>query len=108
MVTREADADRVLLSWDKSDRSTMCQFLIEGRMLAFKLDISRIQCPVCVIAPFERQVDRRTVESEFIEAYRQRPDFEIHLVGPARHFVMLDKPEETNEVVRGFLSRVFS
>jgi pimeloyl-ACP methyl ester carboxylesterase len=103
MVIREADADRVLFSWERSDRSTMCQFLIEGRMLAFKLNISRIQCPVCVIAPFEQQANRGAIESEFAEAYRQRPDFEIHLVGPARHFVMLDKPEETNQIVRRFL-----
>jgi pimeloyl-ACP methyl ester carboxylesterase len=104
MVISEADADRVLSSWERSDRSTMCQFLIEGRMLAFKLNISRIQCPVCVIAPFEMEVNRIAIESEFTEAYRQRPDFEIHLVGQARHFVMLDKPEETNEVVSRFLS----
>jgi pimeloyl-ACP methyl ester carboxylesterase len=108
MVNRQADADRVLSSWERSDRSTMCQFLVEGRMLAFKLNISQIQCPVCVIAPFEQQANRSTIESEFTEAYRQRPDFEIHLVGPARHFVMLDKPEETNEVVNGFLSSALS
>jgi len=108
MVIREADADRVLASWERSDRSIMCQFLIEGRMLAFKLNISRIQCPVCVLAPFEQEANRSAIESEFTEAYRQRPDFEIHLVGPARHFVMLDKPEETNEVVNRFLSSALS
>jgi pimeloyl-ACP methyl ester carboxylesterase len=106
MVIRKADVERVLSSWERSDRSTMCQFLIEGRMLALKLDILRIQCPVCIIAPFEQQADRMAIESEFTEAYRERPDFEIHLVGPARHFVMLDKPEETNELVGSFLSSV--
>ena len=77
-------------------------------MLAFKLDTSRIQCPVCVIAPFEQQADRKAVESEFTEAYKQTPNFEIHLVGPARHFVMLDQPEATNEIVNGFLRRALS
>ncbi|MDX6711824.1 MAG: hypothetical protein QOH96_2840 [Blastocatellia bacterium] len=104
MVIRQADADRVLTSWERSDRSTMYQFLIEGRMLAFQLNTSRIPCPICVIAPFE-QANRQAVESEFTKAYRQTPNFELHLVGPARHFVMLDQPEATNEIVRGFLSR---
>jgi len=108
MIIREADIDRVLSSWERSDRSTMYQFLFEGRMLAFKLDTSRIQCPVCVIAPFEQQADRKAVESEFTEAYRQTPNFELHLVGPARHFVMLDQPESTIEIVNGFLSRALS
>lgn len=106
MVFSEANVDQILASWERSDRQTLKNFLVDGRMLAFNLDIDNIDCPVCVVAPFDSATDRETVAQEFADAYRRKPNFEIELVGPARHFVMLDQPERFIEIVRTFLSRV--
>jgi pimeloyl-ACP methyl ester carboxylesterase len=102
MVLDGSNVNAIASAWDRADRGTLKEFFVEGRMLALDLDVKAITVPVCVIAPFESEVQRAEVFQEFTEAYCGASSVEINMIGPARHFVMLDQPEGTSKVILGF------
>jgi pimeloyl-ACP methyl ester carboxylesterase len=102
MVLDGSNVSAIASAWDRADRGTLKEFFIEGRMLALDLEVKAITVPVCVIAPFESDEQRAEVFRDFTQAYSGAPSAEISMVGPARHFVMLDQPEATSKVILGF------
>jgi pimeloyl-ACP methyl ester carboxylesterase len=103
MVMSEADVKKIDSNWRRSDKPTLKSFFVDGRMLAFDLDLAVVTTPLLVIAPFERIDEREKVLNEFQKAYEGASTVEIELIGPARHFAMLDQPEATNQAIFRFL-----
>jgi pimeloyl-ACP methyl ester carboxylesterase len=103
MVMSEADLNRIDSDWRRSDKLTLKEFFVDGRMLAFNLNLAVVTTPLLVIAPFERIDEREIVLTEFQKAYQGASSVEIALIGPARHFAMLDQPEATNRAILRFL-----
>jgi pimeloyl-ACP methyl ester carboxylesterase len=103
MVMSDANVERINSDWRKSDKPTLRSFFVDGRMLAFGLDVTVVTIPLLVIAPFERIDEREEVLAEFQRAYDGASTVEVELIGPARHFAMLDQPEATNQEILRFL-----
>jgi pimeloyl-ACP methyl ester carboxylesterase len=98
--------ERISSDWSRSDKQTLKDFFVDGRMLAFDLNLAVVTIPLFVIAPFEQIDEREKVLTEFQKAYEGASTIEIELVGPARHFAMLDQPEATNQAVLRFLEEL--
>jgi len=103
MVMSEADVKRIKSDWRRSYKQTLKSFFVDGRMLAFDLDLAVVKTPLLVIAPFERIDEREKVLTEFEKAYEGASSVEMALIAPARHFAMLDQPEVTNQALLRFL-----
>jgi pimeloyl-ACP methyl ester carboxylesterase len=105
MVMEGKNVGLLAAAWERADRATLKEFFVEGRMLSFDLNVKAITVPICVIAPYESGGEREQVLQQFKQAYVGAPSAEIKLVGHARHFVMLDQPQATNEIILGWLRR---
>jgi pimeloyl-ACP methyl ester carboxylesterase len=71
--------------------------------------LPKISAPILLIAPyFEADASARELTAETKKAYyaalmEAAPKAEVVMVAPARHFAMIDQPEQVNDAIRRFL-----
>ena len=96
-----------VLGWSlQSDRTAMAHTMYEMMTKDLRDDISKIQCPVLVLAAWDSEgvLSRDQIENTYQLQYSKLPKVEVRIAKDARHFIMLDQPEwfltQTREFVK--------
>jgi pimeloyl-ACP methyl ester carboxylesterase len=79
---------------------TMAKSAIRHNM---RKDIPNIQCPVCLIWGKQDGITPPNVAEEF---HALLPDSELHWIDRCSHAAMMERPEEFNDILNGFLLRL--
>jgi pimeloyl-ACP methyl ester carboxylesterase len=103
-------ADDMALLTGRSDPASVGQYAADVLELDLRPGLKNIQAPVLVIAPFFEPDSAAQGLSAAAKAEYYRsllagaPKVEAVTVAPARHFAMIDQPEQVNEAIRKYLS----
>lgn len=103
----------------RSDQATVAQFMYEDLTTDLRAQLDQISVPVLVISPYYKPDFEAAAASGLMpmmsaadkaDLYRKlmqgTPNLDVVSITPARHFVMLDQPEEFQRVVADFLQQL--
>jgi len=103
-------ADDIALLTSRSDPASVGQYAADVLELDLRPGLEHIQAPVLVIAPYfepDSAMQGLTPAAK-AEYYRSllagAPKVDAVTVAPARHFAMIDQPQQVNEAIRNYLS----
>jgi len=103
-------ADDIALLTGRSDPASVGQYAADVLELDLRPGLKNIQAPVLVISPFF-DVDggpqglTASAKADYYRALMQgAPKVEVVTVAPARHFAMIDQPQQVNDAIRKYLS----
>jgi pimeloyl-ACP methyl ester carboxylesterase len=102
-------ADDIALLTGRSDPASVGQYAADVVELDLRPGLKDIQAPVLVIAPyFDADVAQQGLSADAKANYYRAlmqgaPKVEVTTVAPARHFAMIDQPEQVNEAIRKYL-----
>jgi pimeloyl-ACP methyl ester carboxylesterase len=104
-------ADDLARLTSRSDPASTAQYMADDLLLDLRPGLKDIRAPVLVIAPWfdlDNTVQGQTITRENkLEYYRAlmagTPKLEVVTVAPARHFAMIDEPQQVNDAIRTFL-----
>jgi pimeloyl-ACP methyl ester carboxylesterase len=102
-------ADDVALLTGRSDPASVGQYAADVLALDLRPGLKNIQAPVLVIAPFfdadaAQQGLTADVKADYYRSLMQgAPKVEVIVVAPARHFAMIDQPQQVNDAIRKYL-----
>lgn len=96
----------------RSDPASTAQYMADDLLLDLRPGLKNIQAPVLLIAPWfdlDNTVQGQTITREIkLDYYRAlmagTPKLEVITVAPARHFAMIDQPQQVNDAIRKYLS----
>jgi pimeloyl-ACP methyl ester carboxylesterase len=105
-------ADDLARLTGRSDPASVAQYMADDLKLDLRPGLKNIQAPVLVISPWfdlDSTVQGQTLsESAKRDYYRSlmagTPKLEVVTVAPARHFAMIDQPQQVNDAIRKYLS----
>jgi pimeloyl-ACP methyl ester carboxylesterase len=103
-------ADDMALLTGRSDPASVGQYAADVLELDLRPGLKDIQAPVLVIAPFfEPDGAPRGLSAQAkAEYYRSllagAPKVDVVSVAPARHFAMIDQPQQVNDAIRKYLA----
>jgi pimeloyl-ACP methyl ester carboxylesterase len=103
-------ADDMALLTGRSDPASVGRYAAEVLALDLRPGLKNIQAPVLVIAPFfdadaGQQGITLEAKADYYRSLMQgAPKVEVTVVSPARHFAMIDQPQQVNEAIRKYLS----
>ncbi|NHZ91426.1 alpha/beta fold hydrolase [Massilia sp. CCM 8733] len=109
-VVDMARADELARLSARSDPGAVLQYMAETFAMDLRPALPQISAPVLLIAPyFEADASAHELTAETKKAYyasliEAAPKAQVVTVAPARHFAMIDQPEQVNEAIRGFLN----
>jgi len=102
-------ADDLALLTGRSDPASVGQYAADVLELDLRPGLKNIQAPVLVISPFF-DVDggpqglTANAKAEYYRSLMQgAPKVEVVTVAPARHFAMIDQPQQVNDAIRKYL-----
>lgn len=94
----------------RSDPASVARYMADDLKLDLRPGLKNIQSPVLVIAPWfdlDNTVQGATQENKR-EYYRSlmagTPKLDVVAIAPARHFAMIDQPEQVNDAIRKYLA----
>jgi pimeloyl-ACP methyl ester carboxylesterase len=102
-------ADDIALLTGRSDPASVGQYAADDLELDLRPGLKDIQAPVLVIAPyFDADAGQQGLTANAkVEYYRSlmqgAPKVEVVTVAPARHFAMIDQPQQVNDAIRKYL-----
>jgi pimeloyl-ACP methyl ester carboxylesterase len=96
----------------RSDPASVAQYMADDLKLDLRPGLKNIVAPVLLIAPWfdlDNTVQGQTItQADKLEYYRGlmagTPKLEVATVAPARHFAMIDQPQQVNDAIRKYLS----
>jgi pimeloyl-ACP methyl ester carboxylesterase len=96
----------------RSDPASVAQYMADDLKLDLRPGLKNIVAPVLLIAPWfdlDKTVQGQTItQADKLEYYRGlmagTPKLEVATVAPARHFAMIDQPQQVNDAIRKYLS----
>jgi pimeloyl-ACP methyl ester carboxylesterase len=103
-------ADDIALLTGRSDPASSGQYAADVLELDLRPGLKAIQVPVLVIAPFfEPDAAQQGFSAQVkVDYYRSlmagTPKVEVLTVAPARHFAMIDQPQQVNDAIRKYLN----
>lgn len=104
-----ARADDIALMSAKSDPVAVMDYMAAIVELDLRERLSAIQAPVLMLVPYfapdgeYAQVNQAQKMEYYKTLMGGTPKLELVTVSPARHFAMLDQPEQVTKAIRGFL-----
>lgn len=104
-----ARADELAKLSARSDPGAVLQYMAETFALDLRPALPKITAPVLLLAPyFEADASAHELSAATKKAYyaallESAPTAQVLMVAPARHFAMIDQPEQVNEAIRRFL-----
>jgi pimeloyl-ACP methyl ester carboxylesterase len=102
-------ADDLALLTGRSDPASTGQYAADVVELDLRPGLKNIQAPVLMLSPFfdadgAQQGLTAQAKADYYRALLQgAPKVEVVTVSPARHFAMIDEPQQVNEAIRKFL-----
>jgi pimeloyl-ACP methyl ester carboxylesterase len=102
-------ADDMALLTGRSDPASVGQYAADVLALDLRPGLKNIQAPVLVISPFfdadaSQQGITADVKADYYRSLMQgAPKVEVAVVAPARHFAMIDQPQQVNDAIRKYL-----
>jgi pimeloyl-ACP methyl ester carboxylesterase len=103
-------ADDIALLTGRSDPASVGQYAADVLDLDLRPGLKTIQAPVLVISPFfeaDSGPEGLTAAAK-ADYYRSllagAPKVDVVTVAPARHFAMIDQPQQVNDAIRKYLS----
>lgn len=104
-----ARADDIALMSSKSDPVAVMDYMAAIVELDLRDKLAAIKAPVLMIVPYFAPDGEyaRVNQAQKVEYYKSlmggTPNLELVSVSPARHFAMLDQPEQVTKAIRTFL-----
>lgn len=108
-VVDMARADELAKLSARSDPGAVLQYMAETFAMDLRPALPKISAPLLLVAPyFEADSSTHELTAETKKAYyaaliEGTPKAEVVMVTPARHFAMIDQPEQVNDAIRRFL-----
>jgi len=102
-------ADDIALLTGRSDPASVGQYAADDLELDLRPGLKDIQAPVLVIAPYfdadaAQQGLTANAKADYYRSLMQgTPKVEVVTVAPARHFAMIDQPQQVNDAIRKYL-----
>jgi pimeloyl-ACP methyl ester carboxylesterase len=102
-------ADDIALLTGRSDPASVGQYAADVLELDLRPGLKNIQAPVLVIAPYfdadaAQQGITPDAKADYYRTLMQgAPKVEVVTVAPARHFAMIDQPQQVNDAIRQYL-----
>jgi pimeloyl-ACP methyl ester carboxylesterase len=103
-------AEDAALLTGRSDPASVGQYAADVLTLDLRPGLKNIQAPVLVIAPyFDADAAQQGLTPEAKAGYYRTlmegtPKVEVVTVAPARHFAMIDQPQQVNDAIRKYLA----
>ena len=105
-------ADDLAKLTGRSDPASVARYMADGLRLDLRPGLKNIQAPVLVIAPwFDLDSTRQgatVTQDDKRDYYRGlmagTPKLDVVTVAPARHFAMIDQPQQVNDAIRKYLN----
>jgi pimeloyl-ACP methyl ester carboxylesterase len=96
----------------RSDPASVAQYMADDLKLDLRPGLRNIAAPVLLIAPWfdlDNTVQGQTITQADKLAYYSglmagTPKLEVVALAPARHFAMIDQPQQVNDAIRKYLS----
>ncbi|MGB9108715.1 MAG: alpha/beta hydrolase, partial [Telluria sp.] len=96
----------------RSDPASVAQYMADDLALDLRPGLKNITAPVLLIAPWfdlDNTVQGQTITQDIKRDYYQglmagTPKLTVATVAPARHFAMIDQPQQVNDAIRTFLA----
>ena len=89
-----------------ADQRVTAQLIYEDLTNDMREHIARITVPVEVLTPFADPFPTQEIAAQlYTNEYAALEGVEVTTMGPSRHFIMLDMPQEFQQKVEGFLTR---
>jgi len=98
-VTDPATAKMLDDAADKSDQTSVANAFVELVRLDLRADLPKITAPVIIAAAGESEMPKDQLEAAWKTQVDPIPHHQLVLVDGAKHFVMLDKPDEFYKLV---------
>lgn len=110
-VMDSANADRLAASSALSDPAAVTEYMAQVVALDLRSGLPKIRVPVLMIAPFHeadmiaagmpmRAADKAAYYKGLLAG---TPKLQVVTVSPARHFAMIDQPQQVREAIRAYL-----
>jgi pimeloyl-ACP methyl ester carboxylesterase len=104
-------ADDLAKLTGRSDPASVAQYMADDLKLDLRPGLKNITAPVLVIAPWfdlDNTVQGQTITQDIKRDYYRglmagTPKLEVTTVAPARHFAMIDQPQQVNDAIRKFV-----
>jgi pimeloyl-ACP methyl ester carboxylesterase len=102
-------ADDIALLTGRSDPASVGQYAADVLELDLRPGLKNIQAPVLVIAPFfepdgaQQGLNADAKADYYRSLMTGTPKVEVVTVAPARHFAMIDQPQQVNDAIRKYL-----
>jgi pimeloyl-ACP methyl ester carboxylesterase len=107
-----ARADELAKLSARSDPGAVLQYMAETFAMDLRPALPRIDAPVLLLAPYfeadagDHQLSAETKQAYYAALIETAPKAEVRIVAPARHFAMIDQPEQVNDAIARFLKRL--
>jgi pimeloyl-ACP methyl ester carboxylesterase len=104
-------ADDMAKLTGRSDPASVAQYMADALRLDLRPGLKNVTAPVLVIAPWfdlDNTVQGQTITQDIKRDYYRdlmagTPKLEVTTVAPARHFAMIDQPQQVNDAIRKFV-----
>jgi pimeloyl-ACP methyl ester carboxylesterase len=104
-------ADDLAKLTGRSDPASVAQYMADDLVLDLRPGLKNIAAPVLVIAPWfdlDNTVQGQTITQDIKRDYYRglmagTPRLDVVTVAPARHFAMIDQPQQVNDAIRKYL-----
>lgn len=98
------DAKQQIADWiAASDPAAVAQAFYEDMQADFRPELAEIGPAVTLIVPVPPEAEGQNFPQQYEALYSDVPELEVVPIEGARHFVMLDQPEEMTAAVEKFL-----
>ena len=95
----------LLREWaGRIDQSVAGQLVYEDLTTDLRERIARISAPITLVYPWSEAMPQERAEPFYRRQYANAPQTRFVGIGPAAHFVMLDKPEDFMAALEAFLT----
>ncbi|NHZ99607.1 alpha/beta fold hydrolase [Massilia sp. CCM 8734] len=107
-----ARADELAKLSARSDPGAVLQYMAETFAMDLRPALSKISAPVLLIAPYfdadasAHELTEETKKAYYASLIEAAPTAQVVTVAPARHFAMIDQPEQVNEAIARFLKNL--
>jgi pimeloyl-ACP methyl ester carboxylesterase len=104
-------ADDMAKLTGRSDPASVAQYMADALRLDLRPGLKNVTAPVLLIAPWfdlDNTVQGQTITQDIKRDYYRdlmagTPKLEVTTVAPARHFAMIDQPQQVNDAIRKFV-----
>ena len=104
LVTSPNDAATILQHQMHGERATINGAAIEMMREDLGPNLGAITAPLLVVAPVDPARSASSTRDYYAAAYTGAKTLSVVTVGPSRHFMMYDQPEQTASAIATFLS----